>query len=126
MSGPAIYISGPMTGLPDLNYQAFAQCAKQLRATGWEVVNPAEHFGGAQDLPRHKFLAADVLALVQKCWGVVLLPGWHESEGAKLEAQIALDLGYEFNLWHPLWTQPDNWYLNMFVVSNEDIERALA
>lgn len=97
----ALYISGQMTGIPDFNYPAFHQCADALRARYYEVINPAEHFDGAQDLPRHKFLAADVLSLIRDCYGIVLLQGWYQSEGARLEAQIALDLGYELFLWMP-------------------------
>lgn len=37
-----VYLSGPMTGLPDLNFPAFHAAAAQLRAQGLEVVNPAE------------------------------------------------------------------------------------
>ncbi|WP_319942079.1 DUF4406 domain-containing protein [Pseudomonas quasicaspiana] len=37
-----IYISGPMTGLPDFNFPAFAAEANRLRGLGFDVVNPAE------------------------------------------------------------------------------------
>jgi hypothetical protein len=37
-----IYLSGPMTGLPDYNHPAFRAEAKRLRALGYTVVNPAE------------------------------------------------------------------------------------
>ena len=37
-----IYLSGPMTGFKDYNYQMFNDAAKKLRAEGFEVVNPAE------------------------------------------------------------------------------------
>lgn len=38
-----IYIAGPMTGLPGLNFDAFNAKAAELRARGWHVENPAEH-----------------------------------------------------------------------------------
>lgn len=96
-----LYISGlgPMTGLPDFNFPAFREAAKALRALGWEVEDPSEHFGGSTDLPRYKYLAADVVSLVTKCDAIAFLPGWWESEGAKLEAQIALDRGYDLYDW---------------------------
>ena len=37
-----IYIAGPMTGLPALNFPAFHAAASALRALGHQVVNPAE------------------------------------------------------------------------------------
>jgi hypothetical protein len=37
-----IYLSGPMTGLPDLNFPAFNAAASALRAKGLNVINPAE------------------------------------------------------------------------------------
>lgn len=37
-----LYIAGPMTGLPDLDFPAFHEAAAKLRAQGHEVINPAE------------------------------------------------------------------------------------
>ena len=37
-----LYLAGPMTGLPELNFPAFHAEAARLRALGYEVVNPAE------------------------------------------------------------------------------------
>lgn len=37
-----IYLSGPMTGLPELNFPAFAAMTANLRADGHTVTNPAE------------------------------------------------------------------------------------
>ena len=39
---PLVYLSGPMTGLPDLNFPAFHAAADKLRSQGVQVVNPAE------------------------------------------------------------------------------------
>ena len=38
----SIYIAGPMTGIVDYNFQAFHAAAKDLRAKGYTVFNPAE------------------------------------------------------------------------------------
>ncbi|WP_256733982.1 DUF4406 domain-containing protein [Pseudomonas reactans] len=37
-----IYLSGPMTSLPDLNLAAFQAMTTNLRAGGHTVTNPAE------------------------------------------------------------------------------------
>lgn len=37
-----IYISGPMTGLPEKNFPAFNAEANRLRALGFDVVNPVD------------------------------------------------------------------------------------
>ena len=86
-----IYIAGPMTGQPDHNYPAFHAAAERFRQAGWEVVNPAENFGGRTDLPRESYLRADVALLVE-CDAVAMLPGWEDSRGAKMEYLLAREL----------------------------------
>ena len=39
MSGPILYLCGPMTGLPGNNYPAFHKAAADLRAAGYSVVH---------------------------------------------------------------------------------------
>ncbi len=96
------YLSGPMTGVTDCNYPMFNQVAGKLRAAGLEVRNPAEHYGGDKGLARHKYLALDVLTLIRECRGIVFLPGWMGADGARLEAQLALDLKFDdYGFWHP-------------------------
>lgn len=93
---PPIYISGPMTGVKDFNHPLFNEVAVMLRADGWRVINPAEALNGSTDLPRHRYLAVDVVELVVYARAILLLPGWLESDGAKLEAQIGVDRCYDF------------------------------
>jgi len=85
-----VYIAGPMTGLPDLNFPAFHSQAARYRARGIEVVNPAE----INSDPNAKWvdcMRADIRELVT-CDGVVMLPGWAHSKGATLEHYIARSL----------------------------------
>nr|WP_280519312.1 DUF4406 domain-containing protein [Caballeronia zhejiangensis] len=86
-----LYIAGPMSNLPELNFPAFHAEAARLRALGFEIVNPAEVDVG----PNPTWLAcmrADIKVLVD-CDGIALLPGWEKSPGATLEHSIARGLG---------------------------------
>lgn len=83
-----VYLSGPMTGLPNENYPAFHEAAARLRAIGFDVLNPAETAGGATHLPRHIYMDVDI-GYVKAADAVVVMQGWRNSDGAKLEAIVA-------------------------------------
>ena len=88
-----IYVSGGMSGLPDLNFPAFHKAAASLRASGYEVVNPAElDDADPKELEWHQYLRRDITHLVT-CDGIAMLPGWEKSKGARLEKHIATELG---------------------------------
>jgi hypothetical protein len=87
-----IYLSGPMTGLPALNFPAFHAEAARLRALGYEVVNPAEISAGMTSWG--DCLRNDLAALLT-CDAVVLLPGWEKSNGAHLEMHVAHRVGID-------------------------------
>lgn len=83
-----IFISGPMTGLPQENYPAFNKEAKRLRKLGHHVENPAEN-------PRQKTWEAYMklsLGQMLTCEVVVILPGWTASRGAMKEITLATEL----------------------------------
>ncbi|MBI1373332.1 MAG: DUF4406 domain-containing protein [Phycisphaera sp.] len=86
-----IYIAGPMTGLPEHNFPAFDAAARRLEKNGWEVVNPADNFGGLTSLPRASYLRID-MALLLQCDALALLPCWEDSIGARLEYLLAREL----------------------------------
>jgi hypothetical protein len=85
-----IYLAGPMTGLPSHNFPAFHAEAARLRKLGYEVVNPAE----LNQTPGTwlECMRIDICQLVL-CDGLVVLPGWDRSTGARLEHHIAMTLG---------------------------------
>jgi hypothetical protein len=80
-----LYVAGPMTGLPGENRKAFHAMAKRLRSLGHDVINPAEldSFGSAP--PPQDCYRRDLLVLLKDREGVVVLPGWRKSRGAKAE-----------------------------------------
>ena len=93
MSESCIYLSGPMTGLPQHNYPCFHAAAKRFRDAGWDVFNPAESFGARMDLPREVYLRKDFHALSGPCDAIALLPGWRNSIGARAEYMLAVSMG---------------------------------
>lgn len=86
-----IYIAGPMTGYPELNFPAFHAEAKRLRGFGFDVVNPAE-INVDPAAGWASCMRADIAQLVT-CNAIAYLPGWEKSRGAQLEHQIAMSLG---------------------------------
>lgn len=99
-----VYLSGPMTGLPELNRENFERAAKSLRSQGFEVVNPhdirpAVGPDATVDEAWKAALRAD-LAAMMTCDAVVLLPGWEKCSGANLELHVAHRVGLE------IWSFP--------------------
>lgn len=86
-----IYISGPMTGHPDLNFPLFNDVALALRMGGWDVINPAE-LCADKNSAWSDCMRRDIEALMD-CDSIVMLPGYEHSRGATLELHIARELG---------------------------------
>lgn len=86
-----IYIAGPMTGCKDFNYPAFHAAEVMLRSLGHEVENPAEE----PETPPAGWAGWMRLGIAKliRCDEVCLLPGWRDSRGAKVEADLAETLG---------------------------------
>jgi hypothetical protein len=90
---PRLYLAGPMTGYPELNFPAFVAMASKLRAAGFEVISPNE----INEVPGMTWADAmrkDIPALCT-CQGIATLPGWRDSRGASLEVQIGRALAME-------------------------------
>ena len=111
-----LYIAGPMSGLPQYNYPAFDAAATALRQQGHEPVNPAEmdseetralalaspdgDGGGWKGVESWgDFLARDVKLVADQVDGIVVLPGWEKSRGARLEAFVALTVQKPVYIW---------------------------
>jgi hypothetical protein len=87
----AIYVAGPMTGLPEFNYPAFRTAAAQLRSLGYVVEDPSTNVNPTPD-DYHGWLRAGLAQLI-RCDGVALLSGWEASGGARLEVNVGATLG---------------------------------
>lgn len=88
-----LYLSGPMTGVPDLNRPAFNKMAKALRKKGYSVVNPPELDKNEPQRSWEGCLKRDIKHLME-CREIATLPGWKQSKGAMLEVYIGKVLRY--------------------------------
>ncbi len=93
--GVTLYLSGPMSGLPEFNYPAFKAATERLRSQGHAVVSPHElpadcpgcaNIGYEHSWSEH--MRVDLAALLT-CDVIVMLPGWQQSRGARLEKSVA-------------------------------------
>ena len=82
-----IYISGPMAGKDEIEYEAdFLTAEVDLRQQGHEVINPV---GLADMIPidmidREKIMKVN-LALIECADAIYLLPGWMDADGCRKE-----------------------------------------
>jgi hypothetical protein len=102
------YLAGPMSGIPQFNYPAFHRIADKLRQMGFTIKSPAEldtpeqqeeamksHDGDASVLVRDTgitwgdTLAKDVKLVADVVDGIIAMPTWYKSRGARLEVFVA-------------------------------------
>lgn len=89
------YISGKITGL-DINVAKanFKEGEKVVHEMGAISVNPFDILEQKDEYTWVDYMRADIKALCD-CDGILMLPDWKESEGAKLELHIAERLQME-------------------------------
>lgn len=90
-----VYLSGPMTGLPEYNYPAFHAAAAALRALGHTVYNPAQypHDGALEEFPIRQAFADYCRFICTEADLIVMLPGWQASKGATAERALGRAIG---------------------------------
>jgi len=89
------YLAGPMSGILDQNYPAFALACQELRAQGYTIISPHETtpFQRETDEPQWQaLLKKDVITLLG-CGGIALLSEWRGSKGATFEHHVAATVG---------------------------------
>jgi len=91
----SVYIAGPMTSIPEFNFPAFKAAASDIDEMGVSAVY-CTAFGippAPEDALPWEEYRREALQLMLTCNAVVVLPGWRESKGARLEVYVALELG---------------------------------
>lgn len=83
-----VYISGPMTGKPNFNKQAFTEAEHYLKSLGYDVVNPHNY-----PVNKYEVCMKRDIALLINCDAIYLLEGWSKSRGAKTEYAVACSIG---------------------------------
>lgn len=100
------YISGPMTGYPEFNYPFFRLIKGGLEAAGFEVLSPSDVDGGVppegySPEASYKWYLYQSLELLREAEAIIMLPGWWQSKGARIELDIAMAAGMPaYNLWY--------------------------
>lgn len=92
MKQETIYISGKITGEDPREVEVrFAAAEGAIEKMGHKAVNPLKN-GLSPTEPWHEHMRRDIRALT-RCTAIFLIPGWEQSKGARLEYEIARQLG---------------------------------
>lgn len=93
-----IYISGPISGMPDGNRAAFEAAEKAVQDAGHDPVNPHNN-GVADGATWAQHMRTDIVMMLG-CDAVLMLAGWQKSKGACFESWIAdhLDVPVFFSI----------------------------
>lgn len=90
--GKRVYISGPITGMPDLNRPAFEEMKKRLTEAGYLAISPFDVSMVSDKKNWQDYMRADIEAMMG-CDAVLMLPGWEKSTGACIEFDLVQKLG---------------------------------
>lgn len=115
------YLSGPMAGYPNHNFEAFETTVQILRDSGIDMLSPHEvdhPLLSGKPEEWHHYLRNDLTEMLKHCNGIIMMKGWPQSNGAKLEMDVALKLGW------PVYYYEDFTLINMNKES--DNERSAA
>lgn len=89
-----VYISGKISGENSERVtQKFSQAVAQVSAYGYTPVNPLDN--GLHDTAHwNEHIVVDI-AMLLSCEAIYLLTDWNDSKGARIEKNIADEIGIE-------------------------------
>ncbi len=88
-----LYLSGPMSGYKDYNRPLFMAATKCLRDKGYTILNPCESDGEVPSNATWRDYLKKDLRMLADADGIIVLPRWEDSKGARLEVHICFQLG---------------------------------
>ena len=91
MTAMTYYISGPMTGIADLNRPSFAAAANHIECQGHDPISPFDLQVEESETYRLQ-LGRDLVAICGKADAIYMLSGWEHSPGARAEHAVAVAL----------------------------------
>ena len=106
MSKGRFYQAGPMSSIPLYNFPAFIEITADLRSQGYEIYSPAE--GDLKlgvdptkplDSPENSLIfnmretVRRDLREILRSEGIILMPGWQQSYGCKVELMVTMWAG---------------------------------
>lgn len=87
-----IYISGKISGeTPESVSEKFSRAVAEVASYGCKPVNPLDN-GLHESAHWNKHMVADI-AMLLECDGIYMLTDWKKSRGARIERNIAKELG---------------------------------
>ena len=90
-----IYISGPMSGIEDLNRSAFERAEEKIQKMGHVALNP-HRFPEMETY--EECIQMDLEMIAMAADAIALLPGWENSPGSKRELAVAIQKGIDVML----------------------------
>lgn len=88
-----VYLSGPMTGLPDYNREAFNMRAEAFKQQDYTVRNPADISITHGTDKAYTFYLKRALRMMLEADVVYVFGDWHKSKGCWFELWVAETLG---------------------------------
>lgn len=88
-----VYISGPMSNLPDYNRPAFHLMERIIKQTGCRVLSPARYPDKATELMSYQDHMRRDIKMVCESNIMIVMNGWEVSKGVEVELAVAKSIG---------------------------------